>query len=136
MTVRVPADIRCFECDHSYAYLGDGTHPGQCPRCRSRAVSPAGRFESAAVVEAPPTDDPPRLTVVGTDETYRTFLLELECDDNRRVTVTLVQIEELVVPGDALPSDSRLWLALDSILDEHDSSIELTPPDAPRSSIR
>ncbi|WP_254547056.1 hypothetical protein [Halomarina pelagica] len=35
--------VRCYRCGIEYAYVGSEAHPGRCPECGSRAVSPAGR---------------------------------------------------------------------------------------------
>ncbi|AFZ73263.1 hypothetical protein [Natronobacterium gregoryi] len=38
------ARLRCFECGCEYGYLGSKPHPGRCPSCDSRCVSPAGEL--------------------------------------------------------------------------------------------
>ncbi|MFC7157411.1 hypothetical protein ACFQPA_18440 [Halomarina halobia] len=35
--------VRCYRCGITYAYIGSEVHPGRCPECGSRAVSPSGR---------------------------------------------------------------------------------------------
>lgn len=40
--------LRCFQCGHTYDYLGDGVHPGSCPQCEGRVVSFAGEPRAVA----------------------------------------------------------------------------------------
>lgn len=118
MSLQTPADLRCFECAHEYVYLGDGAHPGRCPCCRSRAVSPAGRLEVATVVESHSADGSSPLTVLATDETSRSFLVELESAGGR-LAVDLVQIEEVAFSGENLPTASRLRRSLEAALEDY-----------------
>lgn len=118
MSLQTPADLRCYECAHEYVHLGDGDHPGRCPRCRSRAVSPAGRLEVATVVESHSADGSSPLTVLATDETYRSFLVELESAGGR-LAVDLVQIEEVAFSGESLPTASRLRRSLEAAVEGH-----------------
>lgn len=37
--------LTCYSCGHSYDYLGAGSHPGVCPDCGGREVSPAGALD-------------------------------------------------------------------------------------------
>ena len=113
MVVPVPTGVRCYECGHEYAHLGTDVHPGRCPQCRSRAVSPAGRLEFTVTVDASSMAAQPRATAVGTDETYRTFLVELDGDERRDVAVDFVQIEGMVFTAADLPADPRLWEPLE-----------------------
>jgi hypothetical protein len=69
--------LRCFACDHSYRYLGEGHHPGRCPRCDSTCVTPAGELTVLTSVDVPSVDRP-GATVLAIDERYRHFLYHFE----------------------------------------------------------
>lgn len=40
-----PQHCTCYECAHTYGFLGAEPHPGICPACGSRAVSFSGQVE-------------------------------------------------------------------------------------------
>lgn len=41
-------ELKCYECDTEYTYLGTGEHPGRCPACSGRAVSFTGDPQAVA----------------------------------------------------------------------------------------
>ena len=40
----ITEQLTCFNCDHKYAYLGAHPHPGVCPECGERTVSPSSEI--------------------------------------------------------------------------------------------
>lgn len=64
--------VQCFNCDHSYSYIGAEPHRGQCPRCGEEWVSPAGELTTSSGGMLL-VGDRPQVEVVATDATGRDF---------------------------------------------------------------
>lgn len=91
-------DIRCYECDHEYQYLGDGPHPGGCPECGSRAVSPSGMLRFGTPMGSTPatghTDVDELVKLIATDATDRVFIYRFALlESGARRVARLVRIE-------------------------------------------
>ncbi|MFC6838167.1 hypothetical protein [Halomarina ordinaria] len=95
MTVRSNGDggpLGCHDCGHDYAYIGVDPHPGYCPACGSRAVSPAGavrlhRHDLEAA--APPGGE---VHVTATDESGRDFRYGFRLLDRHHATLVSVRV--------------------------------------------
>lgn len=98
-----PDGLRCYDCGHRYSYLGTGVHPGRCPACGARGVSPAGTLR---VAEDPFPVGPDGLRVDAIDATGRTFSYWIaSLSDGVRAQLVRVRVASTVVapPHDAWP---------------------------------
>ncbi|PSQ19165.1 hypothetical protein BRD00_02660 [Halobacteriales archaeon QS_8_69_26] len=99
-----PDGLRCYDCGHRYSYLGPGVHPGRCPDCGGRGVSPAGTLRVA--------EDPfpvgRGLRVDAIDATGRTFgYWVASLSDGIRAQLVRVRVASTIVAPshDAWPDD-------------------------------
>ena len=132
-TLQGPGEIRCYDCGHSYDYLGPSSHPGRCPACDAPGVSPAGeltRVGPLTPLVVGPGDSTHRIDA--TDDSGRSFCYWLSTIDDHRVQLVRVGVEDVVVgpPDDAWPDDLDAlipwWLA--SVVES--ASMELVAPAA------
>lgn len=84
--------LMCYACGHEYQYLGRDLHPGQCPRCTSYCVSPAGEVTVAAGVDVSSPEMPPQVTMLAIDERYRHYLYHFT-NDGSRFSLGAVQVD-------------------------------------------
>lgn len=96
--VAVPGRLRCYACGNEYDYLGAGTHPGGCPACGARDVSPAGDLAVLArptPVVSGPGDSTHRIDAA--DDTDRTFTYWIDAIDDDRAQLVRIGIDEVLV---------------------------------------
>jgi len=123
-----PDGLRCFACGHRYAYLGYGVHPGRCPSCDARGVSPAGTLR---VSEEPLDVGSTGVRIDAVDATGRTFGYWVDAlSDGVRAQIVRVRVASTVVEPahDAWPDelDGLVPDALDDAVRAAD--LELTAP--------
>jgi hypothetical protein len=84
--------LSCYDCGHDYWFLGETAHRGQCPRCGSRLVTPAGdlRIVTSQPVDTDEGDAALRLT--GTDDSTRLFQYWFRADDEDETTCTRIDV--------------------------------------------
>ncbi|MFC6731709.1 MULTISPECIES: hypothetical protein [unclassified Haladaptatus] len=95
MTTHRPA-LTCYRCGHQYDYLGTTPHPGRCPACDSRAVTPAGNL----VVVGTETDtdgDPPVVRLQATDGSDRTFRFTFEITGEGKVALRRLLVDNTLI---------------------------------------
>lgn len=106
----VDADpVRCFACGHAYWFLGHGPHPGVCPGCGARGVSPAGelRVVGTPVSFSTGTEDE-TFRIDAADDTDRAFHYWVTpVEDGRQARVVRIRVADTVVgpKTDAWPDD-------------------------------
>lgn len=123
-----PDSLRCFDCGHRYAHLGYGVHPGQCPDCGSRGVSPAGTLRIS--------EDPFGVGATGVrfdavDATGRTFSYWVAAlSDGVRAQLVRIRVASTVVePGHGAWPDDLGDLVPDELPDAvRTADLELTAP--------
>ncbi len=69
--------LRCFDCGYEYGYLGSKPHPGRCPSCDSRCVSPAGELVVVDVKKWQNATGLSKIWVHTIDERDRRFRFEI-----------------------------------------------------------
>ncbi|MFC4553522.1 MULTISPECIES: hypothetical protein [Halorussus] len=109
--------LACFACGHEYDYLGAGPHPGECPACGSRLVSPAGDFEITASKANRMWTAHVSVQVQATDESGREWLFTFQYDDGEESA----RLKTVRIDGQLLDSRSDNWgdaLLFDSIAAE------------------
>lgn len=82
--------LSCYDCGHTYWFLGSGSHEGRCPRCDSRLVSPAGELR---IMTSQPDDcdngsghvTESGVQLVGRDDSGRLFQYWFCVDDENQV---------------------------------------------------
>ncbi|MFC6734043.1 hypothetical protein [Haladaptatus sp. DYSN1] len=104
--------IQCFDCDHTYLYIGADSHPGICNECGSRCVSLSGE----AVIETVETHEPlvesfdTYLDVRVSDATDRLFHYMFSVQEDRIARLDLICVGESELrretgwPDELLPS--------------------------------
>lgn len=81
---RLESTVDCFACGHAYTFVGDDTHPGECPRCESRAVSPAGTLDVDETVPVDPDNTSgEQVTVYASDATGREYACLVAVSDGQ-----------------------------------------------------
>ena len=106
--VQRPA-ISCYICDRETSYIGSEPHPGTCPQCGSRAVSPAGEIDldepEAIIIEGDKVLTEEMFRVQGTDASDREFQFWFIEDDTEPALMRL-SIDGASVPvGRAIGTD-------------------------------
>lgn len=91
--------LSCYNCGHNYWFLGKNRHPGQCPRCRSRLVTPASeiRIITSQTADA---DGDAVVQLTGTDDSGRLFQYWFRTEPGHEAVCTRVD-----VCGDSLSLD-------------------------------
>jgi ribosomal protein S27E len=127
-------EIRCYDCDNEYAYIGDGPHPGVCPACGSLGVSPAGDLQVMDIQSVSHVDE------ADIDRFYRIRCLDESAQDGNRVFDYHVELsgdqlvlmdvtaEEVTVPAADLVATPMVPLGLlrETVAEEIDDDVELT----------
>ncbi|ELZ80867.1 hypothetical protein C455_05382 [Haloferax larsenii JCM 13917] len=86
------APLSCYDCGHSYWYVGDEPHDGRCPRCGSRLVSPAGDLRIVNTQPVGAEADTTGVQLVGRDDSGRLFQYWLCTDSDERSHCTRIDI--------------------------------------------
>jgi DNA-directed RNA polymerase subunit RPC12/RpoP len=98
---RTDRPLRCFSCDNRYDYLGRGAHPGRCPACGSRVVTPAEPVALSTVESVRPAGERPVVHATGEDATGRSLRVYLHAEPGSDGLVpSMVGIDEYVVDAD------------------------------------
>lgn len=106
----VDADgLRCYACGHVYWHLGRSPHPGICPDCGARGVSPAGELSVVGkpISFATGTEDE-TFRIDAADDTDRAFHYWVApVEGGREARVVRIRIGDAVVgpKNDAWPDD-------------------------------
>lgn len=96
--------LTCYSCGHAYDYLGSGTHPGVCPDCGGREVSPAGTLDigspEAIEIESGIEISTEYSRLCGTDDSGREFQWWFavdEADDSALLVRVLIESTAITV---------------------------------------
>lgn len=84
--------LSCYDCGHDYWFLGETAHRGQCPRCGSRLVSPAGDLRIVTSQPVDPDEGDAELQLTGTDDSGRLFQYWFRVDDGNRTVCTRIDV--------------------------------------------
>ena len=82
--------LRCFDCGCEYGYLGSKPHPGRCPSCDSRCVSPAGELVIVDVEKWQSATGLSKLWVDAIDERDRRFRFEIAANGPEGKVVAVI----------------------------------------------
>ncbi|MWV38516.1 hypothetical protein GRS80_01625 [Natrialba sp. INN-245] len=99
--------LRCYECGCQYGYLGSNPHPGRCPSCGSRCVSPAGELVVINVEKWQNATGLSKIWVETIDERDRQFRFEIVAAGSEGKVVT-VTVGDAVLDPAMDPSLQRL----------------------------
>ncbi|RDZ51325.1 hypothetical protein C5C07_17165 [Haloferax sp. Atlit-4N] len=96
--------LSCYDCDHTYWFLGSGPHDGRCPRCGSQLVSPAGELR---IVTSQPDEcnvgssdvTETGVQLVGREDSGRLFQCRFCMDDENQVCSRIEVCGHRLPPG-------------------------------------